>query len=231
MGPRQANLGAPFVAFAAAHAEFKQHSVLASVFTTQDAGAALVKLRAAVHATPAPAAAGLAYVAGTHTRPYHLFAGTFPVPNFQSGTPPYLASGGQLSFHPVLALVQTFAEPADPISYARLLATPPGGQRSVMLTEGLLDPYTAADASEALGAAAGYDIGGTAAHESAAFVARGLAVQPLPFGVLPGRGVLLQYPDQGHFAILDSALARCRWIGFLDVAAHGGAPRVDPCGG
>ena len=437
-GPAAATT-APFVAFAAAHADFKVHAVLASVFTTQDAGSVLVKLRAAVHATPAPAAAGLAYAAGAGTRPYHLFAGTFPVPNFQSGTPPYSASGGQLSFdasgnpqvvrtesvrfavtvptgaapaggfpavlyehgtggdfesferegigrdlaargiatlsmdqvlhgprnpgcdytnpgpaydscvgtayfnflnpyagrdntrqgaadgyqllrlakglqipsavhpeglavslspqaflghsqggltgapflagepelraavlsgtggvlaitvlqrkdpldfkaavelvlaingkeslepfHPVLALVQTFAEPADPISYARLLAAPPGGQRSVMLTEGLLDPYTAADASEALGAAAGFDIGGAAAHENAAFVARGLAVQPLPYTVAPGRGVLLQYPDQGHFAIFDSAVARCRWLGFLDLAAHGGAPRVDPCGG
>jgi hypothetical protein len=436
-GPAAA-VTAPFVAFAAAHVEL-QSAVLASVFTTQDAGAVLVKLRAAVHATPAPAATGLAYSPGASTRPYHLFTGAFPVPNFQTGTPPYSASGGQLSldaagnpqvvrtesvrfavtvptgaapaggfpavlyehgtggdfesfvgegigrdlaargiatismdqvlhgprnpgcdytnpgpayescvgtayfnflnpyagrdntrqgaadgfqllrlakglqipaaihpegeavslspqaflghsqggltgapflagepelkaavlsgtggvlaitvlqrkdpldfkaavelvlaingkeslepFHPVLALVQTFAEPADPISYARLLASPPGGQRSVMLTEGLLDPYTAADASEALGAAARFDIGGVAAHENPAFVARGLKVQALPYSVAPGSGVLLQYPDQGHFAIFDSAVARCRWLGFLDAAAHGGAPRVDPCGG
>ena len=436
-----ATVTAPFVAFAAAHADFRERAVLASVFTTQDAGAVLVRLRASVHATPLPAAAGLAYLAPTTQppRPYHLFTGTFPVPNFQLGAPPYLAAGGALSFdasgnplvvrtesvrfalttpagpapaggfpavlyahgtggddlsferegiggdlaargiatismdqvlhgprnpgcdythpgaayqscvgtayfnflnpfagrdntrqgaadgfqllrlarglqipapihpegiavslspqaflghsqggltgapflagepelraavlsgtggvlaitvlqrkdpldfkaavelvlaingkeslepfHPVLSLVQTFAEPADPISYARLLASPPGGQRSVMLTEGLLDPYTAADASEALGAAAGYDIGGTAAHQNAAFVARGLAVRPLPSSVAPGSGLLLQYPGQGHFAIFDSAVARCRWLGFLDGAAHGKPARVDPCGG
>jgi predicted esterase len=130
-------------------------------------------------------------------------------------------------FHPALALIQTFAEPADPISYASALAQ----QKSVMLTEGLLDPYTTADASEALGAAALFDLGGAAAHRSAAFAAHGLHVVPLPREVAAGTGLLLQYPDQGHFAIFDSPIARCRWLGFLDTALHGATARVDLCGG
>ena len=135
-------------------------------------------------------------------------------------------------FHPVLSLIQTFGEPADPISYGRHLAVEPlgGGARAVLLTEGLLDPYTAAPASEALGAAARFDIGGTAAHQSDAFVALGLQVQPLPRQVAPGTGLLLQFPADGHFALFDNPVGRCRVEGFLQ-SALGGDARVDLCGG
>ena len=135
-------------------------------------------------------------------------------------------------FHPVLALIQTFAEAADPISYGRHFAREPlgSGARAVLLTEGLLDPYTSAQASEALGAAAFFDIGGTAAHESDAFIARGLSVDALPHDVAPGSGLLLQFPDDDHFAMFDNPVARCRVEGFLE-SALAGAARVDPCGG
>jgi len=135
-------------------------------------------------------------------------------------------------FHPVLAVIQTFAEAADPISYGRHFAREPlgGGARAVLMTEGLLDPYTAAQASEALGAAALFDIGGTPAHQSDAFLARGLSVDPLPHTVAPGTGLLLQFPNDGHFAMFDNAVARCRVEGFLQSALAGSA-RVDPCGG
>jgi pimeloyl-ACP methyl ester carboxylesterase len=135
-------------------------------------------------------------------------------------------------FHPALVLIQTFGEPADPISTARHLAKEPlgGGSRPIMITEGLLDPYTSSEASEALGAAALFDIGGTAVHKSDAFLYRGLSVDALPHDVPGGSGLLLQYPDDGHFAIFDNAVARCRVMTFLDTALQGAA-RVDPCGG
>ena len=135
-------------------------------------------------------------------------------------------------FHPVLMIIQTFAEAADPISYGRHFAREPigGGARSVLLTAGLLDPYTSAQASEALGAAGFFDIGGTAAHEDDAFLARGLAVDALPHDVPAGSGLLLQFPNDGHYAIFDNAVARCRVESFLQ-SALAGSPRVDPCGG
>ena len=109
-------------------------------------------------------------------------------------------------FHPALAVAQTAAEPADPIAYASHLVKDPlggGPSRHVMLTEGLKDTYTVADASEALGAAALFDIGGTASHQSAAFVARGLQVLPLPAqdnvqtASGPRTGLLLQFRPTG----------------------------------
>lgn len=139
-------------------------------------------------------------------------------------------------FHPVLALVQTFIEPADPISYARHLQREPlgGGARDLLLFEGLLDPYTPAETSEALGAAALVDLGAPAAHQGAAFLLRGLSVRPLPLAgnvALPGgarTGALLQFPSRGHFAIFEDAAARCRLSGFA-ASALAGAGRVEAC--
>jgi hypothetical protein len=98
------------------------------------------------------------------------------------------------------------------------------------MTEGLLDPYTSAQASEALGAASFFDIGGTAAHECDGFLARGLSVDALPHPVAPGRGLLLQFPGDGHYAMFQNAVARCRVESFLQ-SALAGTPSVDPCGG
>ena len=135
-------------------------------------------------------------------------------------------------FHPVLMVTQTFGEAADPISYGRHFAKEPlgGGARLVLLTEGLLDPYTSSQASEALGDAALFDIGGTAAHENDAFVKLGLQVDPLPHAVAPGSGLLLQFPSDGHYAMFDNPVARCQVETFL-ATALGGAAAVEPCGG
>ena len=138
-------------------------------------------------------------------------------------------------FHPVLMLIQTAGEPADPLSYASHLVKAPlvPGSKHVMLTEGLQDRYTVADASEALGAAASFDLGGIAAHQSAGFVARGLKVLSLPIeGNVdtedgPKTGVLLQYPLQGHFAIFEDPTAQCRYLEFLKSTLTTGAGRVE----
>lgn len=41
---------------------------------------------------------------------------------------------------------------------------------------------------------------------------------------------LLQFPSDGHFAIFDNPVARCRMTTFLSTALAGAA-RIDPCGG
>jgi hypothetical protein len=142
-------------------------------------------------------------------------------------------------FHPVLALVGAAGGAADPLAYGpHFVGDPLGGQsRDVMLTEGMLDPFTVSDASEALGAAALFDIGGTAAHQSDGFTLLGLRVLPLPLHgniAAPGgprTGVLLQYPGFGHFAIFDSPVAKCRYLDFLQSSLTTGVAVVNPCGG
>ena len=139
-------------------------------------------------------------------------------------------------FHPVLALVQTIVEPADPINYARHFQREPlgGASMDLLLTEGLLDPYTVPEVSEALGAAALVDLGGVAVHQGPAFVLRGLQVLPLPLSgnvSLPlGKrvGALLQFPNDGHFAIFNNPHARCRLMSFL-TSSLAGAAQIDAC--
>jgi predicted esterase len=47
-----------------------------------------------VFGTPAPV--GTAITAGAVTSAYHLWTGAYTAPNFQTGTPPYLSSGGEI---------------------------------------------------------------------------------------------------------------------------------------
>ena len=68
--------------------------VSAAVFTTQHATFVGPALRAGVYGTPAPIAANVVN-AGTNTG-YTLWTGTYTAPNFQTGDPPYLSSGGEI---------------------------------------------------------------------------------------------------------------------------------------
>ncbi len=139
-------------------------------------------------------------------------------------------------FHPALALMQTFAEPADPINYGRALQHEPlqSGPRDLLLTEGMLDVYTVPHTSEALAAAAFLDIGGPVAHKGPGFLLRGLQASPLPLsanvqlGTAKRTGALLQFPSNDHFAIFDNAHARCRLMSFL-TSSLAGAATIDAC--
>jgi hypothetical protein len=139
-------------------------------------------------------------------------------------------------FHPALALMQTFAEPADPINYGRALQHEPlaSGPRDLLLTEGMLDIYTVPHTSEALAAAAFLDLAGPVAHEGPGFLLRGLQALPLPvsanvqLGTAHRTGALLQFPTNDHFAIFDNAQARCRLMGFL-TSSLAGAATIDAC--
>ena len=86
--------------FAALPADEVAHVVGGTVFTTQHATFIAPALRAGVFGTPAPVAANLVNqtLAGSNSDPYYtLWTGTYQAPNFQSGTPPYLQTGGEIS--------------------------------------------------------------------------------------------------------------------------------------
>ena len=68
----------------------------ATVFTTQNATAMMLKLRAAVYAKAAPPVAeNLSYLRN-HDGLCDVYQGTFVSPNFQVGDPPYWSQGGQI---------------------------------------------------------------------------------------------------------------------------------------
>ncbi len=68
--------------------------VSAAVFTTEHATQIGPALRRGVYGTPAPVATDI--VAGAVTSAYKLWTGAYIAPNFQTGTPPYLSSGGEI---------------------------------------------------------------------------------------------------------------------------------------
>ena len=80
--------------FAALDATEKGHVVSAAVFTTQHATMAGRGMRAGVFGTPAPVAANI--VNGGTNPTYTIWTGTYDAPNFQTGDPPYLNSGGEI---------------------------------------------------------------------------------------------------------------------------------------
>ena len=132
-------------------------------------------------------------------------------------------------FHPALALIQTFAEAADPSSYGRYyIARPQGSAKHVYLTSGMLDPYTSPFTAEVLAASAGIPQLQPVAQASAPHALLGLApvAAPVQGDVHADDGraataALRQFPGQGHFPAIDDPSARAQWRGLFDQALHG----------
>ncbi len=74
----------------------RPHVVSAAVFTTQHATFLGPALRAGVFGTPAPTGSNIAVSSRPTNATYTLFEGAYTAPNFQTGTPPYLSSGGEI---------------------------------------------------------------------------------------------------------------------------------------
>jgi pimeloyl-ACP methyl ester carboxylesterase len=135
------------------------------------------------------------------------------------------------AFHPALALMQTLAEPTDPLNYAsRWHRTPEGRRKSIWLTSGLDDPFTPAATTVALAVAGRVPqlVGGDEAH--VAFELAGLVPVAGPVrGNIPAAGllgevtaVLRQFPGEGHFPIFDVPGARVQLRAFLGSLAADG---------
>ncbi len=118
-------------------------------------------------------------------------------------------------FHPLLTLVQTFLDPADPVNYAPLIVSSSeenGGGRinrqHVLMFEGLQDPFTPPLSVESLAVAFGLEQIMPVEHpiEALALLGRAPIEGPVQ-GNLDGgarTGGLIQYGSQGHFSIFRS---------------------------
>lgn len=124
---------------------------------------------------------------------------------------------------PVLNLIQTFIEPADPIAYAAsYLADPPGGFRSdILQVEGFLDFASPARGQEAFATAAGLPVIAPLHRlpEAAALLGPDSQSAPARANVSSASGPvtfgLIQYPEETHFPIFDSSDANARFIEFV----------------
>ncbi len=126
-------------------------------------------------------------------------------------------------FHPVLNLIQTFIEPADPIGYARsyLVDPPQGVRRDFLMVEGFLDFASPARGQEAFATAAGFPIVAPVHRVPEAMEVLGPApvlntarenVSSAAGQVTAG---LIQYPNETHFPIFDNSDAQRRYLEFI----------------
>jgi hypothetical protein len=139
-------------------------------------------------------------------------------------------------FNNVLALVQMFIEPADPINYARRIALdpPPGlSPRDVFQSQGFVDHYTPVPAIAALGLAFGGHLVGPLVQAEPGFELAGRAVLTAPVsGNVNGRTVVLrQYPatsSDGHFVVFDVPDAARQSVEFLRTLDRTGTATLVP---
>jgi pimeloyl-ACP methyl ester carboxylesterase len=129
------------------------------------------------------------------------------------------------TFHPVIGLVQFLVEVSDPINYGPFLIDPynnSGTPKNIILTEGLLDPYTPSVTAEALAVASGIPLIEPVAHPVEGYSIIGLSTfsPPVSNDVTASNGTqvtagLLQFPFDDHFAIFTDTTARYKYSVFL----------------
>jgi len=133
------------------------------------------------------------------------------------------------TFHPVIGLTQLLVEITDPINYApyyfkKLLTFK---SRNLLMTEGMLDPYTPPSTAEAMATAGMIPIIEPIAHFPETFILLGLTpiTPPVTGNVLTATGErvtagLLQFPEDGHYAVFQNPVAKEKYGYFLYSTAY-----------
>ncbi len=140
--------------------------------------------------------------------------------------------------HPLISAFQIFAERADPLNYARrLLVQPTSGvrPRHLYFSQGLLDEYALPEQAAAMAAASGCSPMEPLREPIEAFRLRGRdPLGPPISGNAEGpdgnayTAVMVQYPDDGHFAVFDNPDAQRHYLGFLQSLLLDDLPSVGP---
>ncbi len=144
-----------------------------------------------------------------------------------------LATEGFTYEHPVATMVQTWLEVSDASNYAAMVfASPRPGfaPTSVLMTEGLMDPFSPPASIEALAGAMQIPQAEPVHARVTALALRGIPSVSAPVtGNLAGgaaTGALLQLPEDGHFAAFENDTARAQVLGFLGSLVDGGPGTV-----
>jgi hypothetical protein len=139
-------------------------------------------------------------------------------------------------FHPVLGLIETFIEPADPIAYARsyLVDPPMNARRDMLIVEGFLDFASPARGQEAFATAARFPVVAPVHRVPEAAMLVGPAPQDAPAKenvdsiAGPVTAGLIQYPEETHYPIFDNADANRRYLEFFRTALMEGRATIAP---
>lgn len=133
------------------------------------------------------------------------------------------------TFHPGIGIAQMLVEVTDPINYApyyfkKLLTFK---SRNVMMTEGMLDPYTPPSTAEAMATAGGIPLVEPVSHFPESFTVLNLfpVIPPFSDNVINANGErvtagLLQFPQDGHYAVFNNPVAKEKYGYFLYSTAY-----------
>lgn len=133
------------------------------------------------------------------------------------------------TFHPVPALLQTFVDAADPLNYgARWQRTPDAPH--LLVTSGLQDTFTPGRNHAGLAGAFGLPQASPIAENLEILDLLGIAdVAGTVTGNLGGgarTGALVQYPQDGHFAIFNNPAAHQLFTHFFKTLREDGVPTI-----
>lgn len=136
--------------------------------------------------------------------------------------------------HPIATLVQTWIEASDGSNYAHLILRSPRdgfAPKSVLMTEGLRDEYAPPPSIEALAAAMGVPLVEPVHRpvEALRLLGLGSFAPPVAANVAGGLATagLLQFPNDGHFAVDDNDTAIAQVYGFF-ASFEGNGPGTIP---
>jgi hypothetical protein len=135
-------------------------------------------------------------------------------------------------FHPVIALLQTWVDPADPLNYGPLWRERRGPVPHLVITSGLLDSFTPKRCHGAMAAAFGLPLATPVSEPVEVLELSGL----VPAGArlsgnlqsadgAPLTAGVLQYPEDGHFAVFRNPDAQTAMRSFF-LTLQRGIPSV-----
>lgn len=143
--------------------------------------------------------------------------------NLGAGDPATVFANEGFDFdHPVISLLQGWIEPSDPVNYGPYaLAHPREGfaPKHILSTEGLRDAYVSPGSIEALALSMRVPLVEPVSRPVPGYSLLGLPVMGPSVSLNVAGGLatagLLQFPEDGHFAVFDNATAKARIRGFF----------------
>jgi hypothetical protein len=135
--------------------------------------------------------------------------------------------------HPVISLLQGWIDPSDPVNYGAYAIEAPRLDflpKHILSTEGLRDTYVSPGSIEALALSMRVPLLAPVSRAIPSYELLGLPVMgpSVSLNVAEGRATagLLQFPEDGHFAVFDNEVGRTRIRGFFASLREGETPTI-----
>lgn len=138
-------------------------------------------------------------------------------------------------YHPIINIIQTFIEPADPLNYAPYYLLDPlfGIPKNIFISEGFKDTQVTPLTAEALATAIGANPIEPVYQSILGLTLRGLEplTPPVTGNITGPDGVatagILQYPDGDHWVLTQNERAKNQWGRFLESLVEDGLATIE----